>query len=211
MLSEICLKCGSRIDSNGNFCQSCGFYIKKGPIEVDVLVFRMDIIGFTNLTERIELFELRSNLSLLFSNLKMIAEKNGGYVNQYIGDEIEIIFGLGKSLDINEFINFLIDVREFFNSDVIRKDIRMKMIGIYERCLVYPLRLGEKSYIIISSELISMINYLKSLISKDEIVLLGEIEKVFPKNLYEKKVVQNIDFYLLKEETLNVTDRILSN
>ncbi|MEO0283617.1 MAG: hypothetical protein ABIN17_00895 [candidate division WOR-3 bacterium] len=203
MYYEVCLRCGSEIDRKGFFCQNCGFFISKDFTEKELLVFRMDIIGFTHLTEKIELFDLKINLSLLFSNLRNIAEKNGGYVNQYIGDEIEILWGLVKKFEKAEFFSFLKDIKDFFNSKLLKVNFRMHMFGGYGNTIVFPVKTGEKAYLILISDFINKINDLKTIVKEGEIGLIGEPEKIFEGDMLEKRSFDNFNFYILREVVLH--------
>lgn len=162
----------------------------------------MDIIGFTGITQKVEIFDLKTNLSLLFSNLRNISEKNGGYVNQYIGDEIEIIWGLVKSFDYKEFLNFIKDIDEFFKSEALKIKFKMRMFGGYGKTTIYPIRTGIKAYLILASDFVNELNELKSLTKEEEIVLLGDVEKIFPSNLLEKRTENGFRLFLLKKEEL---------
>lgn len=206
MSYEVCLRCGAGIDRKGLFCQNCGFFLSKEFTEKELLVFRMDIIGFTHLTEKIELFDLKISLSLLFSNLRNIAEKNGGYVNQYIGDEIEVLWGLVKKFEKDEFFGFLKDIRDFFNSRLLKVNFRMRMFGGYGNTIVFPVKTGEKAYLILISDFIDKINDLKTIVKEWEIGFIGNPEKIFEEDLLERKSFDNFTFYILKEVGLHGTN-----
>jgi len=202
MSYEVCIRCGYEIDKKGNFCQNCGFYIRRDFSEKELFVFRMDIIGFTGITQKVEIFDLKTNLSLLFSNLRNISEKNGGYVNQYIGDEIEIIWGLVKSFDYKEFLNFIKDIDEFFKSEALKIKFKMRMFGGYGKTTIYPIRTGIKAYLILASDFVNELNELKTLTKEEEIILLGDVEKIFPLNLLEKRIENGFTLFLLKKGEL---------
>jgi len=200
MLYEVCIRCGYEIDKKGNFCQNCGFYIKRDFSEKDLFVFRMDIINFTGMTQKVEIFDLKTNLSLLFSNLRNISEKNGGYVNQYIGDEVEIIWGLVKSFDYKEFLNFIKDIDEFFKSETLKIKFKMRMFGGYGKVLIYPIHTGIKAYLLIASDFIDKLNGIKNLTKEGEITIFGDVENIFPPNLLEKRIENGFTLFLLKGE-----------
>ncbi len=202
MSYESCIRCGYEIDKRGNFCQNCGFYIVKDFSEKELFVYRMDIIGFTEITQKIDVFDLKTELSLFFSNLRNISEKNGGYVNQYIGDEIEIIWGLGKSFDYREFLDFLKEIDEFLKSEVLRIKFRMRMFGGYGKMVICPVHTGIKAYLMLVSDFINELNEIKTIAKENEILLLGDVESIFPANFIEKRIEEGFTFFLLKREGL---------
>lgn len=56
-------------------------------------IFFSDIVGFTNLSDRIESEELTTILNSYLNEMTSIALKHGGTVDKYIGDAIMIFFG----------------------------------------------------------------------------------------------------------------------
>ncbi len=195
MQNETCLRCGLKIEKKGHFCPNCGFFILKEFSEKELFIFRMDIQGFTSLTEKTDVFEMKITLSLLFSNLRNLAELHGGYVNQYIGDEIEIIWGLVKTFNYEEFLNFYRDAKDFLDKDILKIRMKMKMFGGYGKAFAYPVKTGLKAYLLIVADFIQELNEAKNYAEEKDVLLIGEIEKVFPLDSIEKVMIDDKIFY----------------
>jgi len=61
--------------------------------QVDIGVLFCDIRNFTPLSERLTPNEVVSLLNCFYSNMSRVIKQHGGVINQFVGDEIFVIFG----------------------------------------------------------------------------------------------------------------------
>src|SRR6185436_7071645 len=61
--------------------------------QVDIGVLFCDIRNFTPLSERLTPNEVVSLLNCFYSNMSRVIKQHGGVINQFVGDEILVIFG----------------------------------------------------------------------------------------------------------------------
>ncbi len=65
-------------------------------------IFFSDIVGFTEITDRLESEELSALLNRYLTEMSAIAEAHGGTVDKFIGDAVVVYFGDPKSKGVKE-------------------------------------------------------------------------------------------------------------
>jgi class 3 adenylate cyclase/tetratricopeptide (TPR) repeat protein len=92
-----CAKCGRESQDGFEFCPSCGASLKPAERAAEerklVSVLFADVIGSTDLGERLDPERLRSVLEAYFSAMSAAIASWGGTVEKFIGDAVMAVFG----------------------------------------------------------------------------------------------------------------------
>jgi adenylate cyclase len=90
--------------------------VKVESYRKELTVFFSDIMGFTDLTDRLEAEPLSEILNSYLSEMAKIADGCGGTIDKFIGDGIMIFFGdpesRGRRMDAVECVNMAIRMRK---------------------------------------------------------------------------------------------------
>ena len=92
-----CDSCGAAVADEARFCPSCGASVRSSPTLEErkiVTVLFADLVGSTELGERLEHERLRAILHSYFSAMSAAIEAWGGTIEKYVGDAILALFGL---------------------------------------------------------------------------------------------------------------------
>ena len=102
-LSLRCPSCATPHRAGQKFCDECGTALGAGaPAAVRaasaaqrrlVSVLFVDLVGFTTLSERSDLEEVRELLSQYFDRCRLLIERYGGVVEKFIGDAVMAVWG----------------------------------------------------------------------------------------------------------------------
>jgi len=95
-----CRACGAENPDRARFCLDCGIRLTEAqPAPVSsrrtVTILFTDIVGSTELGERLDPEALRPVLAEYFATMKASVERHAGTVEKFIGDAIMAVFGLG--------------------------------------------------------------------------------------------------------------------
>ena len=92
-----CANCGRESPEGFEFCPSCGASLKPAQPAAEerklVTVLFADVIGSTELGERLDPERLRSVLEAYFSAMSAAITAWGGTVEKFIGDAVMAVFG----------------------------------------------------------------------------------------------------------------------
>jgi class 3 adenylate cyclase len=93
-----CPQCGTVPPKGARFCPSCGFLLVSDVQDEHKLatVLFVDLVGSTQLGERLDPDRLRSVLGSYFASLSTIVTNWGGTVEKYIGDAVVAVFGVPR-------------------------------------------------------------------------------------------------------------------
>src|SRR6266508_3294713 len=96
---QVCPKCGDGNSDRARFCQTCGGPLQAelaGPPEIRkmVTILFMDVVGSTELGERLDPESTRRVMSRLFEVVRPALEHHGGTVEKFIGDAVVAVFGI---------------------------------------------------------------------------------------------------------------------
>src|SRR4051812_12439058 len=94
-----CAGCGREVAGAFAFCPFCGIQLGETVATARetrkvVTVLFCDLMGSTELGERLDPEALRSLLAQYFERMKAIVERHGGSVEKFIGDAVMAIFGV---------------------------------------------------------------------------------------------------------------------
>jgi class 3 adenylate cyclase/nitrite reductase/ring-hydroxylating ferredoxin subunit len=105
---EVRLACQAKTQGDVSFrrlvldetdCEVASQLLKKrtGPVgeSKPIAVLFSDIRGFTTLAQRLSPYDVMFALNRHFHELGEIVESNGGYIDNFIGDELMALFGVG--------------------------------------------------------------------------------------------------------------------
>jgi len=111
-LTLACPKCDHGNSLDAKYCGSCGSVLAARPAAEAVsaadsaramiavgerrqaTVVFSDLTGYTALTERLDPEEVNEVLGLVKQAAGRIAERHGGTINQFVGDEVMMVFGI---------------------------------------------------------------------------------------------------------------------
>jgi class 3 adenylate cyclase/predicted ATPase len=98
-----CPSCGTPHRPGQKFCDECGTPLAAGAPAAArasaaaqrrlVSVLFVDLVGFTALSERRDLEEVRELLSQYFDRCRLLIERYGGVVEKFIGDAVMAVWG----------------------------------------------------------------------------------------------------------------------
>ncbi len=105
-LGRTCTACGSAAALRASFCVACGAPLEgapAGPPKVvdraqaeerrTVTVMFADIVGYTTIAERLDHESVKRLTDQCMERLAVEVTRFGGYVDQYIGDNLMAVFG----------------------------------------------------------------------------------------------------------------------
>ncbi len=103
---QACPACGEPVVPGAKFCLECGAALSAtgGPAPTPaahahvserrlVSVLFADLVGFTTLSERRDMDEVRDLLSRYFDHSRILIERYGGTVEKFIGDAVMAVWG----------------------------------------------------------------------------------------------------------------------
>jgi class 3 adenylate cyclase/tetratricopeptide (TPR) repeat protein len=93
----ICPNCGEENSQRARFCQTCATPLHADltrEVRKTVTVLFSDVVGSTELAERLDTESFTRLLNRYFREMKAIAERHGGTVAKFIGDAIVAVFGI---------------------------------------------------------------------------------------------------------------------
>lgn len=103
----VCSACGAELDADARFCKRCGQAVAGDdlpePVSAPVDVARerkaatllfADIVGFTELGERLDAEVVSRLVSDVFGRLAAEVERYGGTVEKFAGDAMLAVFGV---------------------------------------------------------------------------------------------------------------------
>ncbi len=104
-LQTSCSGCGSTILPSDRFCGECGLELEIGKkparkrqeiVSERKLITSLfaDISGYTALSERLDLEEVKDLLSRIFGEIAQIVIKYEGHIEKFAGDEVMALFGV---------------------------------------------------------------------------------------------------------------------
>jgi class 3 adenylate cyclase/tetratricopeptide (TPR) repeat protein len=104
-LQTSCPGCGSSILPSDRFCGECGLELEIGKkpakkrqeiVSERKLITSIfaDISGYTALSERLDLEEVKDLLSRIFGEIAQIVIKYGGHIEKFAGDQVMALFGV---------------------------------------------------------------------------------------------------------------------
>jgi len=92
-----CERCGADLPAGASFCPACGHPVFEPPGAAAerkrVTVLFADVVGSTELGERLDPERLRDVLDAYFAAMRHEIEAEGGTVEKFIGDAILAVFG----------------------------------------------------------------------------------------------------------------------
>src|SRR5215207_811942 len=96
---EPCPRCGTENPDVGRFCQACGLSLGRrgqgsGGSRKTVTVLFLDVVGSTELGERMDPESAGHMMSRLFEVVRPMLERHGGTVEKFIGDAVMAVFGI---------------------------------------------------------------------------------------------------------------------
>jgi class 3 adenylate cyclase/tetratricopeptide (TPR) repeat protein len=103
-LARTCPSCGAGAEIQARFCNECGTPLDVRDGEAadalvaseerrTVTVLFADIVSYTTLAERLDHESVKSLTDRYLTRLALEVERFGGYVDQYIGDNVMAVFG----------------------------------------------------------------------------------------------------------------------
>jgi adenylate cyclase len=107
-LGRSCPSCGAGAQHQARFCVACGTHldaIGPGPAQAPVraeerrivtIVFA-DIVGYTTISEQLDHESVKAVTDRCLKRLALEVERFGGYVDQYIGDNVMAVFGAPRA------------------------------------------------------------------------------------------------------------------
>jgi len=95
-----CRSCGDENSDSARFCQACGASLDQTPageIRKTVTVLFCDVVGSTQLGERLDPEAFTRVMRGFYDRTKSIIERHGGMVGKFIGDAVLGVFGVPLS------------------------------------------------------------------------------------------------------------------
>ena len=93
-----CPRCGIVNPEGFRFCGACGMPLPTDATASEarktVTILFMDVVGSTNLGERLDPESMRRVMSSFFDRMKASIERHGGTVEKFIGDAVMAVFGV---------------------------------------------------------------------------------------------------------------------
>src|SRR5438874_2345943 len=91
-----CAACGHVSADPFRFCPECGVPPADEPREERkvVTILFCDVVGSTNLGERLDPESVRRVLARFFETVRDVVERHGGSVEKFIGDAVMAVFGV---------------------------------------------------------------------------------------------------------------------
>jgi class 3 adenylate cyclase/tetratricopeptide (TPR) repeat protein len=96
---RICASCGREAPKDFSFCPGCGAALtddaQSGARRTVTILFS-DIVGSTQLGERLDPERLQIVLTRYFHVMRIVIERHGGTVEKFIGDAVMAVFGVPR-------------------------------------------------------------------------------------------------------------------
>ncbi|MEA2633783.1 MAG: hypothetical protein QOJ33_2505 [Chloroflexota bacterium] len=92
-----CPRCGEENPSRARFCLACGATLavaREREVRKTVTVVFSDLVGSTELGERLDPESIRHLMSRYFEEMQGVLQRHGGTVQKFIGDAIMAVFGV---------------------------------------------------------------------------------------------------------------------
>jgi class 3 adenylate cyclase/tetratricopeptide (TPR) repeat protein len=92
-----CPQCGEENPSRAKFCLACGVSLAAAAereVRKTVTVLFSDLVGSTELGERLDPESIRQLMSRYFEEMQGVLQRHGGTVQKFIGDAIMAVFGI---------------------------------------------------------------------------------------------------------------------
>ena len=90
-----CAQCGAAVPVDSRFCSSCGAPLAvAAEVRKTVTVLFCDVVGSTELGERLDPEVLRDTMSRFYAVVREPVERHGGTVQKVIGDALVAVFGV---------------------------------------------------------------------------------------------------------------------
>jgi class 3 adenylate cyclase/tetratricopeptide (TPR) repeat protein len=126
-LGRVCLRCAHTNLPDSRFCEACGLDLTESSAPsldhsqpnsnapeflveevlttrsategelTHVTVLLSGLSGYTSLSDNLDLEEVKGITGRLFSALESVIERNGGFVEEYVGDTLMALFGIPDS------------------------------------------------------------------------------------------------------------------
>jgi class 3 adenylate cyclase/tetratricopeptide (TPR) repeat protein len=94
---QVCPRCGEKNPQRARFCLSCATPLAPTPTPEEerkvVSVLFVDLVGFTERSDRDDPEDVRARLRLYHARLKQEIESRGGTVEKFVGDAVMAVFG----------------------------------------------------------------------------------------------------------------------
>src|SRR5688572_4123370 len=94
---QVCPACGEENPERARFCLGCGGALEEAPAATEerkvVSVLFVDLVGFTDRSDRADPEDVRATLRPYHARLKEEIERFGGVVEKFIGDAVMAVFG----------------------------------------------------------------------------------------------------------------------
>jgi len=94
---QVCLACGEENPEHARFCLACGVAFEDasalGEERKVVSVLFVDLVGFTDRSDRADPEDVRATLRPYHERVKADIERFGGTVEKFIGDAVMAVFG----------------------------------------------------------------------------------------------------------------------
>ncbi len=101
-LQQVCPVCQAKIFVGDRFCGACGSNLHETGAPHDrelsaerkyVTVLFADVTGYTTLSEHLDAEEVRDIMSHLFGEIAKVTVRFGGFIEEFAGDSIMVVFG----------------------------------------------------------------------------------------------------------------------
>ena len=93
----VCPACGEENPERARFCLACGVALEALPAAGEerkvVSVLFVDLVGFTDRSDRADPEDVRATLRPYHERVKADIERFGGTVEKFIGDAVMAVFG----------------------------------------------------------------------------------------------------------------------
>jgi class 3 adenylate cyclase/tetratricopeptide (TPR) repeat protein len=94
---QVCSACGTENPEHARFCLACGAELAAAPAAGEerkvVSVLFVDLVGFTDRSDRADPEDVRATLRPYHERVKADIERFGGTVEKFIGDAVMAVFG----------------------------------------------------------------------------------------------------------------------
>jgi class 3 adenylate cyclase len=97
-MAALCAQCGAVLPQAARYCPACAAEVMAAdapPARRVVTALFCDVVGSTELAERLDAEALRRLLSRYFDAVSRAVERHGGSIEKFIGDAVVAVFGLG--------------------------------------------------------------------------------------------------------------------
>ena len=94
-----CANCGREVPQEFSFCPGCGAPLAEptpSGARRTVTILFSDIVGSTQLGERLDPERLQIVLTRYFDAMRGVIERHGGTVEKFIGDAVMAVFGVPR-------------------------------------------------------------------------------------------------------------------